>query len=69
MVAQMQRRRVRIEKIAHLQDEDGDTIRLVHPYSGQNIDIYVASLTRKFKKATADGDGYFLDEIEGWVIP
>jgi hypothetical protein len=67
MVAQMQRKRVMIEKIAHLQDEDGDTIRVIHPYSGNNLDLYIASLRRKFKKAEAGGDGYFLDEIEGWV--
>lgn len=65
MVAQMQRKRVSIQKIAHLQDEDGDTLRFVHPISGTNIDIYVTDVTRKFKKGT---DGYFIDEISGWVV-
>jgi len=69
MVAQMQRRRIMIQKVAHLQDEDGDTISIVHPYSGQTIEIFVANLRRTFKKADAGGDGYFLDEIEGWVLP
>lgn len=68
MVAQMQRKRVKIKKIAHLQDEDGDTIRVVHPYSGDNFDLYIASLKRTFKKAEAAGEGYFFDEIEGWNI-
>ena len=69
MVAQMQRKRIMFEKVAHLQDEDGDTLRVVHPYSGKNIDIYIASLKRKFKKADPEqNDGYFLDEIEGWVV-
>jgi hypothetical protein len=69
MVAQMQRRRITMTKIAHLQDEEGDTIRMAHPYSGQNIDLFVTNLKRKFKKAdSSGGDGYFLDEIEGWVI-
>lgn len=65
MVAQMQRKRVSITKVAHLQDEDGDTIRFVHPISGANIDIFVTNLRRKFKKGA---DGYFLDEIDGWVV-
>lgn len=64
MVVQMQRRRVRIKKIAHLQDEDGDTIRFVHPYSGNNIDLFITNLRRTFKRGK---DGYFYDEIEGWV--
>ncbi|MFA6290234.1 MAG: sialidase family protein [Victivallales bacterium] len=69
MTAQMQRKRIMFEKVAHLQDEDGDTIRVVHPYSGRNIDVYIASLKRKFKKSEIDSnDGYFLDEIEGWVV-
>lgn len=69
MVAQMQRKRISLAKIAHLQDEEGDTIRIVHPASGQNIDLFVTNLKRKFKKADSSGnDGYFLDEIEGWVI-
>lgn len=65
MVSQMQRKRVSITKVAHLQDEDGDTIRFVHPYSGADIDLYVTNIRRKFKKGK---DGYFIDEIDGWVV-
>ncbi len=69
MVAQMQRKRVRITKVAHLQDEEGDTIRVVHPYGGHNIELFVTSISRRFQKATpGNNDGYFLDEIEGWVV-
>jgi hypothetical protein len=69
MVAQMQRKRVTITKVAHLQDEEGDTIRRVHPYSGQNIDLFIASIKRSYLKADPGSDnGYFLDEIEGWVV-
>jgi len=69
MVAQMQRKRIMIEKVAHLQDEDGDTIRIVHPYSGKDLDLYIASIKRKFKKSEVEqNDGYFLDELECWVI-
>jgi hypothetical protein len=65
MVAKMQRKRIKITKIAHLQDEDGDTIRFVHPISGNNIDLFITNIRRKFKKGK---DGYFIDEIEGWVV-
>jgi len=65
MIAKMQRRRITITKVAHLQDEDGDTLRFVHLVSGANIDIYVTDITRKFKKGH---DGYFIDEISGWVV-
>jgi hypothetical protein len=68
MIVQMQRRRVLIEKVAHLQDEDGDIIRVRHPYSGQTVDLFVTSLERRFKKSTGANDGYFIDQIEGWVI-
>lgn len=70
MVVQMQRRRSTFEKIAHLQDEVGDTIRLPHPYSGQDMDVFITKLTRKYKKSTTPdaNDGYFTDEIEGWRL-
>lgn len=69
MVVQMQRRRVSITKVAHLQDEEGDTIRRVHPYSGQNIDLFIARLRRSLVvPSPGEGDGHFTDEIEGWVV-
>ena len=68
MVAQMQRKRIMIRKVAHLQDEEGDTIRVIHPYSGRPFDIYIASLKRTFKKADGSNSDGFFDEIEGWVI-
>lgn len=60
-----QRNRIKLEKIAHLQDEEGDTISILHPISGVAMKIFITDLTRKFKKGD---DGYFLDEIEGWVL-
>ncbi|OPY90574.1 MAG: hypothetical protein A4E73_02418 [Syntrophaceae bacterium PtaU1.Bin231] len=69
MVVQMQRRRVSITKVAHLQDEEGDTIRRVHPYSNQIIDLFVARLRRSMVIPPPGEDGgQFIDEIEGWVV-
>ena len=68
MISQMQRRRIQIEKVAHLQDEDGDTISIKHPYSNQAMTLFIADITRKYKKSDPGSDnGYFLDAIEGWV--
>jgi hypothetical protein len=71
LVAQMQRKRVMIRKTAHLQDEDGDTIQVRHPYSDTTIDVFITDLKRIFKKSTSgsrSNDGGFWDEIEGWVV-
>lgn len=68
-VIQMQRNRVRFSRVADLRDEEGDTITTIHPYGLQVIKIYIIELHRKYKKAsTADGMGYFTDDIVGWVI-
>lgn len=63
MVAQMQRRRMSIRKVADLRDEDGDTITFPHPYTGDTVKFFVTELTRKLKIGTE-----FVDELEGWRI-
>ena len=69
MIARLQRRRVRFVKVAHLQDEEGDTVQVPHPYTGVNLKVFVTDLARKFRfPAQGEEDGYFLDEIEGWVL-
>lgn len=71
MVVRLQRNTLKLKKITHLQDEEGDTLIFTHPFSGENMKIFTTELTRRFKKSTTDGeegDGYFYDEIDGWVI-
>jgi hypothetical protein len=68
---QWQRKRIAFSKIAHLQDEEGDTIRINHPYTGLQMKIFITKLTRKFRFATRGGrssGGYFIDDIEGWIV-
>ncbi|TFH33116.1 MAG: hypothetical protein E4G97_01325 [Deltaproteobacteria bacterium] len=70
LIARLQRRRARFVKVAHLQDEEGDTIQIPHPYTNIPLNVFVTDLTRKFRfSAPGEDDGYFLDEIEGWVLP
>lgn len=61
-----QRNRVSFEKIADMRDELGDIVQFVHPYSGIDIKVFIASLQRTFKKSQKSG--YFKDQIEGWRI-
>jgi hypothetical protein len=66
---QLQRRRVKFSKVAHLQDEIGDIISLPHPYNGQAIPIYIVELTRTMTIPERDQpNGNFTDKIEGWRI-
>lgn len=67
-IAMAQRNQVSITKIAHLQDEVGDIISVPHPYSGAAVKMLIASLTRRYKPANRTEEGYFIDEIEGWVV-
>lgn len=62
-----QRNRVAFKKIAHLQDEIGDVIQVVHAVSGQSLNIFVARLQRTFNRSDGSG-GEFSDRIDGWRI-
>lgn len=65
----LQRNRVTCSKIAHLQDEVGDIISVPHPYTGATVKLMIAEMTRRYRPATAAGDdGYFLDDLETWVV-
>lgn len=69
LIVQLQRKRVKFSKVTHLQDEEGDTIKIVHPYSGGTMTVFITDLVRKMMvPATPDSEGYWIDEIEGWVI-
>jgi hypothetical protein len=70
MIVMMQRNRVSFEKIAHLQDEEGDTLVLPHPYSGQDMTVFVTDLTRSYKipSGNANEKGGFIDSITGWKV-
>jgi len=70
LIAQLQRQRIKFTKIAHLQDEEGDTISIIHPYSEQRISVFITDITRRFMLPANPGsdEGYFLDDIEGWRL-
>lgn len=70
-IIKFQRERIRLSKIANLQDDEGDTLGLIQPYSKLAQRIFVTDLVRKMR-IPADpesiDDGYFIDEIEGWLV-
>jgi hypothetical protein len=69
MVIRLQRSRVRFTKVANMLDEDGDTIQIRHPHTGDILNVFITQLVRKMRIGEADSNrGYFLDEIEGWVV-
>jgi hypothetical protein len=68
-VVRAQRNRVSFEKVAHLQDEIGDIIKISHPISAQALSVYIAKLRRTYTRPPADGGGgKFADQIEGWRL-
>jgi hypothetical protein len=56
-----QRRRLRFSKLAHLQDEVLDKLRVYHPYSGEQMDVLVIGLKRKYEKGRS-----VTDELTCW---
>jgi hypothetical protein len=70
-IVQYQRDRIRFSKVAHLQDDEGDTIQIPQPYSGIAQRIFVTDLKRRMKipaEPESMEDGYFIDEFEGWLV-
>jgi hypothetical protein len=61
-IAKAQRRRIKIYKKTHLQDEPGDVLSFVHPFTKQTLSVGVVEISRTYKH----GEGIF-DEIQGWV--
>jgi len=69
LITKLQRRRVKFKKVTNLQDQEGDTIVIPHPYTGLPLRIFITDLNRKYKKPGIKGnDGYILDDCEGWVL-
>jgi len=56
-----QRSRIAFKKVAHLQDELLDKIKVYHPYSGEGMEILIVGLKRMYTK----GEGVF-DQIDAW---
>lgn len=68
-IAKAQRNTIKVVKTAHLQDEVGDIVRLLHPYTSQPLRGFIVGLTRSYMKPDSpDGDGYFTDSVNMWRL-
>lgn len=68
LVVRLQRRRVKLLKIANYADEEGHTIQLPHPYTGVTMTVFITDLKRSYVKPSPGNDGGVFDQIEGWVL-
>lgn len=69
-IIKAQRNGISINKITHLQDEEGDTIDFVHPVSRQKMRVFVTDLTREYTipEGGVAEEASCVDQIEGWVL-
>ena len=69
-IVQAQRKRLEVEKIGHLQDEVGDIVRVIHPYSKTSLKMFVTDLMRSYTvpdKNLSDSGG-LIDRLTGWRL-
>jgi len=62
-IVKAQRSRLSFSKLAHLQDELLDMLKVYHPYSNEAMEILIVSLQRSYSKGD---NGGVVDTIEGW---
>jgi hypothetical protein len=69
LIHMLERKRVSFSKISHLQDTEGDVLKVAHPYTGTNLDVLATKITRTIKIPERSGEqANFSDDIEGWII-
>lgn len=69
MVGMAERKRWSAERVADLHDEEGDTISVVHPFSGQATSVFLTDLKTVFVMPESEsGDGGIMQEFEGWRV-
>lgn len=67
MVGMGERARWQCEKVPDLRVEDGDTISVPHPFSGDAVTLFITDLSITFQMPESAGDsGEYQQTIEGW---
>ena len=67
-IIRLQRRRIKVSKVAHLQDEIGDILQIEHPQTGLPMKLLIAEHSRRIKiPENQSNEGYVKDDITGWV--
>jgi len=69
MVGMGERKRWKADMMADLHNEDGDTLSIKHPISGDTTNVFITDLTTIHKMPESpDGDGTFSQSFEGWRL-
>lgn len=69
MVGMYERKRWLAETVADLRVEDGDTVAVIHPVSGQGISVFITDLkTTYIKPGATENFGGIFNTIEGWRL-
>lgn len=69
-IVKAQRNRVSFTKLAHLQDEICDVIRIQHPFSKLEMNVFITDLQRTYTRPDKGSptSGGFTDSITGWRL-
>lgn len=69
MVGMAERKRWGCEKVADLRVEEGDTISLPHPFTGNALTVYLTDMKYIYQMPKiGDENGQFTQEVEGWRL-
>ena len=56
------------EMVADLQNEDGDTLSVIHPSSGNAVTVYLTDLTTSYIMPQGQTGGGIVQTLEGWRV-
>jgi hypothetical protein len=69
LVGMSERKRWKAEMMTDLYNEDGDTISVLHPISGDVVKVFITDLVTSYKVPESQGgDGTFSQSFEGWRL-
>ena len=68
VVGMGERARWSSEMVADLRNEDGDTLSVIHPSSGNAVTVYLTDLTTSYLMPQGQTDGGIVQTIEGWRV-
>jgi hypothetical protein len=69
MVGMGERSRWSAEMVADLQAEEGDTISVIHPISGDGVNVFLTDLKTTYLMPDSEGgEGGLFQEFEGWRV-
>ena len=68
LVSMGERARWSSEMVADLRNEDGDTLSVIHPSSGNAVTVYLTDLTTYYLMPHGQSEGGIVQTLEGWRV-